>query len=215
MRKQRAKKVDLSRKPAAPLTTVSLRPERISLLRDLLSETHGGNVRKGELSDYVAIGKVEGCSEELLTFRSPEQLAYSEARVMSIKNKTRWKSSSTKLRLTNDVPLYLNKETQTVREIDPESASSAKNTKKHSQLYFFRHVTAQRYEDVEKCSYLGRREAGKGGDGRVTAGGTSKSGSPAVNSQKMFIFRPPALKVSKPGAMRRQLIRNLHSALNS
>ena len=210
VRKERAKKVDLMRKPAAPLATISLRPERISTVRDLLSEKHG-NIPKGELADYVAIGKKVGSSELLLTFRSPDQMAYSEAQVMRLRNRSLWQSSAAKVRQSEDVPLYLNKETQTVQVNDQDSPGSDTGNKKHSQLYFYRYLTSQSYEDVERCTYLRHRAGVKKEGGRAV----KREGSPAHYSQKMFIFKPPALKPSKQGALRRQQSKNLHSVLNN
>lgn len=218
LRKERARKVDLSQMPPAPHATIKLKPERASIIKDILCEKHG-KISKGALTDYVAIGSKGADKEVLLTFRSPDQLAYSEARSMSLKNKSAWKSAASKV-LTADIgSVGVNKETQTV-QVNKEDFSSS-DKEKHSQLYFYRYLTALKYEDMEQCTYIRRRgrfdkdHGVKDGDRRKL--GISPPGhhqAPTQQPRKMFLLRPPALKQQKPGVLRRQQSKNLLSALN-
>jgi hypothetical protein len=124
------------------------------------------------------------------------------------------RNSEVKSRLSEEVPRYASKETQTVRINDEESVGPGERQDKRSQLYFYRYLTAQRYEDIEKCTYLRQRDAGKRDEMRVNKGDKEREGSLAGNPQKIFIFRPPTLKQPRPGGLRRQQSKNLHSALN-
>ena len=195
-------------KPPAPHATINLKPERVSILKDLLSEKHG-KISKGALTDYVAIGS-KGGREVFLTFRSPDQLAYSEARAMSMKNKSVWKSAASKLLTTDIEPVCASKGTQTV-QVDREDFSGS-NQGTHSQLYFYRYLTALKYEDMEQCTYIRRRKPLDEREGKREE--TGKQEVLTHQPQRMFLFRPPVLKQPKPGILRRQQSKNLLSALN-
>ena len=209
VRKERAKKVDLSKKPPTPHATINLKPERVSILKDILSEKHG-KISKGALTDYVAIDSKGANREVFLTFRSPDQLAYSEARAMSMKNKSVWKSAASKLLTTDIEPVCVSKGTQTV-QVNKEDFSSS-NPGTHSQLYFYRYLTALKYEEMEQCTYIRRRKPLDERGGK--RGETGKQEVLTHQPQRMFLFRPPVLKQQKPGILRRQQSKNLLSALN-